>query len=216
MLCTAARRGAPRAGAFDRVIRADRRLYAATAFTGAVVDQVTKLWAGAHVSGRPARVFGPFRFELSRNPGAAFGLGRSLTPGITAVTLAAVMALVLAGWRARERAWSIALGLLTAGALGNGIDRITRSPGAGHGAVVDWLKVPFYGPVFNLADLALRSGVLLALVLLLRGAGRTGGVRGCRRSAGCLGRGPAHRRRRSRRPAGPGRAAGTRWRLGGR
>lgn len=168
MLRTAARRGGPRAGAFDRVIREDRRLYAATAFTGAVVDQLTKLWAGAHVSGRPARVFGPFRFELSRNPGAAFGLGRSLTPWITALTIVAGLALFVAGWRARDRAWSAVLGLITAGALGNGIDRLTRAPGFGRGAVVDWIKAPFYGPVFNLADVALRSGVLLALLLLLR------------------------------------------------
>jgi lipoprotein signal peptidase len=32
-----------------------------------------------------------------------------------------------------------------------------------HGGVVDWLHVSFYGPTFNLADVWLRGGVLIAL-----------------------------------------------------
>jgi lipoprotein signal peptidase len=32
-----------------------------------------------------------------------------------------------------------------------------------HGGVVDWLHVSFYGPTFNLADVWLRAGALIAV-----------------------------------------------------
>jgi len=50
-----------------------------------------------------------------------------------------------------------------ADASGNLTDRLTRAPGILHGGVVDWLHVSFYGPTFNLADVWLRGGVLIAL-----------------------------------------------------
>jgi lipoprotein signal peptidase len=31
-----------------------------------------------------------------------------------------------------------------------------------HGGVVDWLHLSFYGPTFNLADVWLRGGLLVA------------------------------------------------------
>jgi len=37
------------------------------------------------------------------------------------------------------------------------------TPIAPEDGVVDWLHVPFYGPTFNLADVWLRGGVLIAL-----------------------------------------------------
>jgi lipoprotein signal peptidase len=33
-----------------------------------------------------------------------------------------------------------------------------------HGGVTDWLHVWFYGPTFNLADVWLRGGLLIAAV----------------------------------------------------
>lgn len=153
------------------MISRHRRLFVATAVIGAVADQVGKLWAVAHLGGFHDRqvTLGALRFELSRNSGAAFGFGRGLTPWITAISVAAVLALGYAGWRSRSRAWALALGLTTAGAAGNLIDRLTRAPGFGRGAVVDWIKLPFYGPVFNLADVMLRLGILLGFILLIRG-----------------------------------------------
>lgn len=156
----------------DRALLAPRAVFAATALIAAGADQAGKAWSVARLSPRPgtALSFGPVRFELVHNTGASFGLGAGLTPWITLVTLGAVIALAYAGWRAKTRAWAVALGLIAAGALGNGLDRILRAPGPFHGAVVDWIKLPFYGPVFNLADVALRTGVLIALFLLLREA----------------------------------------------
>jgi signal peptidase II len=53
--------------------------------------------------------------------------------------------------------------LAAAGTAGNLVDRLARPPGFLHGGVVDWLHVSFYGPTFNLADIWLRGGLLLAV-----------------------------------------------------
>jgi signal peptidase II len=145
------------------------RLFIATALIGTAADQAGKSWAASrfpHASGQRIAL-GLLRFELSRNSGAAFGIGRGLTPWITALSLTVIFGVCYAGLRARSRAWALALGLIAAGAAGNAVDRLTRAPGPGRGAVVDWIKVPFYGPVFNLADLALRAGALFALIIVM-------------------------------------------------
>jgi signal peptidase II len=149
-----------------------RRAFLAAALLGPAADQAGKAWAVARLQHAPGQRIGlgPLSFELSRNPGAAFGLGRGLTVWITVISLAVVAGLVYAGAvrGARSRAWGLALGLIAAGAVSNAVDRLVRSPGPGRGAVVDWIKVPCYEPVFNLADVLLRGGVLLALLLLVR------------------------------------------------
>ena len=152
--------------------RRQRPVFLAAALLGAAADQTGKAWAVARLQHAPGQRigFGPLSFELSRNPGAAFGFGRGLTPWITAFSLAVVVGLCYAGTirGARSRIWALTLGLITAGAAGNAVDRLVRSPGPGRGAVVDWIKLPFYGPVFNLADVFLRAGILLALGLMAR------------------------------------------------
>lgn len=155
----------------DRVRSAPGVLFAVTVLVVAGADQAGKAWATARFGSTHGSrgSLGPLLLELTRNPGASFGLAAGLTPWITLVTLGAVGGLVYLGLRARTPAWAVALGLIAGGGLGNGIDRIARAPGPFHGAVVDWIKLPFYGPVFNLADVSLRTGVLIALVLLLRG-----------------------------------------------
>jgi signal peptidase II len=147
------------------------RIFLVTSLAGVAADQAGKVWAVAHLTaGHPRTGIGPLRFELTRNSGASFGLGSGLTPWITAFSVTAVIALAVVGPRTPSRVWAFITGLITAGAAGNAIDRFARSPGPGHGAVVDWIKLPFYGPVFNLADVALRAGVLIALLLLARAA----------------------------------------------
>ena len=55
-------------------------------------------------------------------------------------------------------------GMLLGGALGNIIDRIRE------GAVIDFLKLPYWPP-FNVADSAITIGVVI-LVLVMERAGR--------------------------------------------
>jgi len=57
-------------------------------------------------------------------------------------------------------------------AAGNLAGRLTRPPGPFHGAVIDWIKVAFYPPAFNLADVALRAGVAIPVIRVLYQASR--------------------------------------------
>jgi signal peptidase II len=66
--------------------------------------------------------------------------------------------------RLRSWPWAVALGLLLGGAAGNLVDRLFRSPGPLHGAVVDWIKLAYFPPVFNVADSAITVGATLLVV----------------------------------------------------
>jgi len=105
---------------------------------------------------------------LTRNPGAAFGVGAGSTVLFTAVAAAVVVVIVRTARSLGSRGWAIALGLLLGGALGNLADRLFRAPAPLRGRVVDWLELPHW-PVFNLADAAIVSGGVLAVLLVLSG-----------------------------------------------
>nr|WP_236056691.1 signal peptidase II [Streptomyces sabulosicollis] len=143
-----------------------------------LADQLTKAMALAAWSGTvgPQARFGPFCALLVRNTGVAFGLGQSRPALIVAITLAGAVATLGAagaGLRVRGRGAAVGLGLIAGGAMGNGADRMIRSPGPLRGAVIDWITLDARGPVFNLADVALISGTLLTAALLLRRPSRT-------------------------------------------
>ncbi len=72
----------------------------------------------------------------------------------------ATVAVAVAWVRARRLslAHHAAFALITAGALGNAIDRV------GRGRVVDFIHLRFW-PVFNVADVAVVAGIALLLVL---------------------------------------------------
>lgn len=132
-------------------------------------DQVTKTIVIA--AGPGARAPGDLvSLELVRNRGAAFGVAPTLTPLFAGLATIAVAICLYYGLRSRSTGLSIGLGLVAGGAAGNLTDRLTRAPGPFRGAVVDWIKVAFYRPAFNLADVALRAGVAALIVYALRGA----------------------------------------------
>jgi signal peptidase II len=127
-------------------------------------DVATKAWAVSRLSGgREVRLPGGLiRLQLVINHGAAFGLGARFEPLLAAVAFAGVILLGTWAVRAGSRAERFGAALAAAGAAGNLIDRLIRPPGVLHGGVVDWLHVWFYGPTFNLADIWLRAGVVIA------------------------------------------------------
>jgi signal peptidase II len=106
--------------------------------------------------------------QLTRNPGAAFGLAGGATIIFTLVAAAVVVFIVATARRLRSRGWAVALGLLLGGALGNLGDRLFRDPGPLRGHVVDWIHLTHW-PIFNLADSAIVVGGLLAVLLSMRG-----------------------------------------------
>ena len=73
--------------------------------------------------------------------------------------LAVVATAVVVWWlrAARGPAERIAVAVLLGGAVGNVLDRVVN------GAVTDWVHVAWYPVTFNLADVAIRSGVLVAV-----------------------------------------------------
>jgi signal peptidase II len=141
---------------------------------GAVVaaDQATKTWA-LHHAVDPRHIGGPLWLDLTYNNGAAFGLGRGVTPVVEAVVVALVVALLIFGRKAARRASIpavVGLGLLVGGAVGNLVDRVVRNHGSvHHGAVIDFIAALRIGthdrwPIFNLADAAIVVGAVALAV----------------------------------------------------
>lgn len=112
------------------------------------------------------RSFLPGFIDLTyvRNIGAAFGLFPGRQPVFIAVSL--VVLVVIAGYWRRARPnlaiIIVALALITAGAVGNLIDRAVI------GRVTDFLSFAFVDfPVFNVADAAIVTGTAILIVWLL-------------------------------------------------
>ncbi|MGO2586411.1 MAG: signal peptidase II, partial [Brachybacterium tyrofermentans] len=133
----------------------------------AVVDQLTKNWAVANL---PELDPQPFLGEILHltllyNSGAAWGMGSEITPVVTGLQIAIVIGVLVFAVRSVRSLWyTLALGLILGGALGNIHDRLLRPPGPFHGAVVDFLELPHW-PVFNVADMAVVAGAILVVLL---------------------------------------------------
>jgi signal peptidase II len=140
-------------------------LCAAVAGLAVAADALTKAWALSRLSGGRdiAAAGGLIRLRLVINHGAAFGLGARYEPLLSVIAFVAVILLGTWALRASGRVEGAGAALAAAGAAANLIDRLTRPPGFLHGGVVDWLHLSFYGPTFNLADVWLRGGLLIAL-----------------------------------------------------
>ena len=117
-----------------------------------------------HAGHRIILAGGLARLQLVANHGAAFGIGAGYEPLIVGVSFAGVILLGLWALTATSGTERFGAALAAGGAAGNLADRLTRPPGGLHGAVIDWIHVSFYGPTFNLADVWLRGGIVLASV----------------------------------------------------
>jgi signal peptidase II len=117
----------------------------------------------------PIRLLGGLlTITLTRNPGAAFSIGTSMTIVFTAIAVGVIVFILRAARNLRSIGWAITLGLLLGGATGNLLDRIFRAPGLFQGHVVDWIQLPDW-PVFNLADSSIVCAGVLVVLLALRG-----------------------------------------------
>jgi len=134
-------------------------------------DQVTKWWARSHlrIDGSGDHIVGPVWLRLTYNTGAAFGIGRGVTPVVEALVAVLVLLLLVFGRRATRRASrseAVAIGVLAGGAVGNLVDRFVVHVPGHPGAVTDFIDAlqvgPHeYWPVFNLADASIVVGALL-------------------------------------------------------
>ena len=166
MVCrTTPRQGAPGRRTAAARIAAKPALLCTVAVLAVAADVATKAWALSRLSGGRdiTAAGGLIRLRLVINHGAAFGLGAGYEPLLSVIALLGVILLGTWALRASGRAEGAGAALAAAGAAANLIDRLTRPPGFLHGGVVDWLHLSFYGPTFNLADVWLRGGLLIAL-----------------------------------------------------
>ncbi len=99
-------------------------------------------------------------FTHIQNTGAVFGLFHALNMNLLFILLS----VLVIGWivyASRTARWThqeqLSLGLILGGVCGNLIDRIV------YGAVTDFIDLGIW-PVFNVADAALTTGVILLLV----------------------------------------------------
>ncbi|WP_308799468.1 signal peptidase II [Agromyces silvae] len=135
-----------------------------------VVDQLTKVWAEATLTlGERTPVLGDaLGIQLAYNPGAAFSLGANATWVFTILAGIGVVVVAWFVWRVRSRVWAVCLGLLLGGATTHFLDRMFRDPSFGQGHVVDFIAY-FNWFIGNIADIALFFGVVMFLILTLRG-----------------------------------------------
>ena len=96
-------------------------------------------------------------------------MGTSYTAVIALIVCGVIVYIIRTARRLRSLAWTIALGLLLGGAMGNLGDRLFRAPGLLRGQVVDWINLPHFPWTFNLADASITCAAVLIAVLALRG-----------------------------------------------
>jgi signal peptidase II len=142
----------------------------AVAATVYLLDVISKIIVASRLAGHTPVTVIPkvLDLQLTRNPGAAFGMATGATVLFSLVAVGVVVVIVRSARRLGSTAWAVVLGLLLGGALGNLTDRLVRAPGPLRGAVVDWIHLHHW-PIFNLADSAIVIGVVLALVVSSRG-----------------------------------------------
>jgi len=144
------------------------------------LDLASKQLVVAHLrEGEPQRVIpGVLWLTLTRNGGAAFSMGATVTWVFPTIAIAVVAVIAYLVRSLRSIPWAVALGLVLGGAIGNLTDRLFRAPGPFRGHVVDFVSM--FSPtgsgfaIFNLADSALVCGVILAVLLELTGRHRDG------------------------------------------
>lgn len=139
-------------------------------------DQATKFVARQTLATAPVQEYagGLFRFVYAENPGAFLSLGATLSEEARFWIFVVIAGLLLTGvgifalrfLQQTPLQVIVAIALVIGGGLGNLIDRIVHD-----GRVVDFMQVGFpwlRTGVFNVADMAIMTGVGLMLLTTLR------------------------------------------------
>ena len=134
-----------------------------------ILDLATKAWAVEQLAHRePIKILGTFfQLTLVRNPGAAFSFATNATLLLSLIGIIVLLGITYFAPRITSKGWSIVLGLVMGGILGNLMDRIFREPGFLRGHVIDWMQLPHW-PIFNIADSAIVVAAALSMVLTVK------------------------------------------------
>jgi signal peptidase II len=147
----------------------------------AAADALTKTLVVAMLAGHaPVKLAGGLMYlVLTRNSGAAFSLAQGATILFTLIAAVVIVVILRTASRLGSVPWAVCLGLVLGGATGNLADRVFRAPAPLRGRVVDWISLldpaGRVWPVFNLADAAIVTGGVLAVLLAVAGFELTGG-----------------------------------------
>lgn len=133
-----------------------------------ILDQITKMWASAVLKGQAAIqvIRNVFELQYLENRGAAFGIFQNRQGMFVVMTVIVLAAFTYIYFRIPESKKYVPLKicyvLLTAGAVGNFIDRTVQ------GYVVDFFYFKWIDfPVFNVADIYVTAAMVLLLFLML-------------------------------------------------
>jgi signal peptidase II len=139
-------------------------------------DQVTKATAQRYLSAEPPITYlnGLVTLQYAENSGAFLSLGARLPEAAQLAIFTVAAALMLAGIlaytlrSAHAISWPVlwGLALMLAGGVGNLIDRLTND-----GRVIDFVHVgvgSLRTGIFNVADMALTTGVIVVAIASLR------------------------------------------------
>jgi signal peptidase II len=141
------------------------------------VDQVSKQFVVTTLAeGEVVPVLGNvLQWQFVRNPGAAFSIASGMTWIFTILAAGVITFIIWFARRIRSIAWALVFGLLLGGVLGNLTDRLFREPGFGIGHVIDFISTPWLIPaIYNVADIAIVSSMVLFMILTIRGVGLDG------------------------------------------
>ena len=134
-----------------------------------ILDLATKAWAVSQLANRePVKILGSF-FQLTfvRNSGAAFSFASNATLFLSLFGIIVALGVIYFAPKITSKGWSVVLGLVLGGVLGNLMDRIFREPSFLRGHVIDWMQLPHW-PIFNIADSAIVVAAGLAMILTAR------------------------------------------------
>ena len=128
-------------------------------------DQASKAWAqgSLRLGHQLTVVHGWLWFRLATNTGATLGLlsGHNWLFAATSLLVVGAVAVLVVRGTVGGVLGIAALGAVAGGAVGNLADRVRL------GRVIDFIEVRFWPTDFNLADAAIRLGVVLLLLALL-------------------------------------------------
>ena len=150
-------------GALSAPLRSERlRAYAVIVGTAAAVialDHLTKWLVVQHLPVAGQILGGsPVSITHVQNRGAAFGIGPQFQWVYLAAAVLVAFYILIAGHRYGTSAFrQVVLGMILGGAISNGVDRLTQ------GYVVDFIDLHRW-PVFNVADMSIVIGILLAVL----------------------------------------------------
>lgn len=132
------------------------------------VDQVTKYLAYTHLKGHePISIFGDvLNLTYLRNPGAAWGVLSGRQPFFIILTCVMILLLIYifikTPYEKKYRPLRIVMVGITAGAIGNLIDRIAN------GYVHDFIYIKIIDfPVFNVADMCVTISMVGLAILVI-------------------------------------------------